>query len=63
MTVARLYLDLFAAGVWQTDQSWRGELNDLVQVLPPTDEEYQDLPGPAVDFANSLTAGRPIVTK
>ena len=56
ITVARLYLDLLAAGVWQTDQSWRGELNDLVQVLPPTDEEYQNLPGPAVDFANSLTA-------
>lgn len=56
MTVARLYIDLLAAGVWQTDQSWRGELNELVQVLPPTDEEYQNLPGPAVDFANSLAA-------
>jgi hypothetical protein len=56
MTVARLYVDLLAAGVWQTDQSWRGELTELVQVLPPTDEEYQNLPGPAVDFANSLTA-------
>ncbi len=56
MTVARLYIDLLAAGVWQTDQSWRGELSELVQVLPPTDEEYQDLPGLAVDFANSLAA-------
>jgi hypothetical protein len=56
MTVARLYVDLLAAGVWQTDQSWRSELSELAQVLPPTDDEYQDLPGPVVDFANSLTA-------
>jgi hypothetical protein len=56
MIVAKLYVDLLAAGVWQTDPSWRGELNELVHVLPPTDEEYQDLPGQAVDVANSLTA-------
>jgi hypothetical protein len=56
ITVARLYLDLLAAGVWQAEQGWRGELADIVEVLPPTDDEYEKLPGQAVDFANSLAA-------
>jgi hypothetical protein len=56
MTVARLYLDLLAAGVWQAEQVWRGELAELVKAVAPTDEEYESLPGQAVDYANSLAA-------
>jgi len=50
MTWRALYVDYSPPVVWQTDQAWCGELNDLVQVLPPTDEEYHNLPGLAVDF-------------
>lgn len=56
MTVARLYLNLLAAGVWASDPAWRAELRDVVQSLPPTDDEYRTTPSQALSFMSSLTA-------
>jgi len=56
MAVARIYLNLLAAGVWGTGEEWRAELGRLVRVLVPTDEEDRNSPGRELDFLNSLTA-------
>jgi len=56
MAVARLYLNLLAAGIWEAEQTWRAELRDVVAALPPTDEEYRSTPSQALSFMSSLTA-------
>ncbi|MBY8851578.1 hypothetical protein K7G98_25960, partial [Saccharothrix sp. MB29] len=56
MTVVLLYLDLLAAGVWGTEESWRTEVRDLVHALLPDDEETDALPGHAISYQCSLTA-------
>jgi hypothetical protein len=38
-TVMRGYLKLLAAGVWGADESWRGDVRDLVLALRPGDDE------------------------
>lgn len=56
MTVVLLYLDLLAAGVWGTEESWRTEVRDLVHALLPADEETNALPGRTISYQCSLTA-------
>lgn len=56
MAVARIYLNLLAAGVWGTGEEWRAELGRLVRALVPTDDEDRNSPGRELDFLNSLTA-------
>jgi hypothetical protein len=56
MTVARIYLNLLAAGVWGTDEEWRAELGRLVRALVPTDDEDRNSSGRELDFLNSLIA-------
>ncbi|MEV4317342.1 hypothetical protein [Actinocrispum sp. NPDC049592] len=38
----RGYLKLLAAGVWGADESWRGDVRDLVLALRPADEDPSD---------------------
>jgi hypothetical protein len=45
MLIARVYLDLLAAGIWGTDQSWRLELRDVVTALAATPMDADDAPG------------------
>jgi hypothetical protein len=54
MTVARLYLDLLAAGVWESGEEWRPELRDLVSALPLRDGEA--VPGQLESYLSSLIA-------
>jgi hypothetical protein len=54
MTVARLYLDLLAAGVWETGEEWRPELRDVVSTLPLADGE--SVPGQVETYLSSLIA-------
>jgi hypothetical protein len=56
MTVARVYLDLLAAGIWTTDQSWRAELCHLVAALVAGESTDADVPGQAESFLASLVA-------
>ena len=56
MAVARIYLNLLAAGVWETSDEWRAELGRLVRALVPTDDEDRNSPGRELEFLNSLTA-------
>ncbi|WP_309116498.1 hypothetical protein, partial [Saccharothrix sp.] len=56
MTVVLLYLDLLAAGVWGTEESWRAEVRDLVHALLPDDDETDALPGRTISYQCSLTA-------
>jgi hypothetical protein len=56
MTVALLYLNLLAAGVWGADESWRAELRDVIRGLVPTDEEFDNTPSQALSFLSSLAA-------
>jgi hypothetical protein len=56
MVVARVYLDLLAAGIWDTDQSWRTELRDIVTALASTPMDAEDIPGHAQPFLASLIA-------
>jgi hypothetical protein len=56
MAVARLHLDLLAAGVWGTDESWRSELRDVVKALVPTEDELGHTPGQAQTYVSSLIA-------
>lgn len=54
MTVARLYLDLLAAGIWESSEEWRTELRDIVSVLPLRDDE--SVPGQLESYLSSLVA-------
>ncbi|HEY0495141.1 MAG TPA: hypothetical protein VGD48_05310 [Kutzneria sp.] len=54
MTVARLYLDLLAAGVWESGEEWRPELRDVVSTLPLRDDE--SCPGQLESYLSSLIA-------
>lgn len=54
MTVARLYLDLLAAGVWETGEEWRPELRDVVSALPLRGGET--VPGQVESYLSSLIA-------
>jgi len=54
MTVARLYLDLLAAGVWESGEEWRPELRDVVSTLPLRDGE--SAPGQLESYLSSLIA-------
>ncbi|MFC0433255.1 hypothetical protein [Kutzneria buriramensis] len=54
MTVARLYLDLLAAGVWEAGEEWRPELRDVVSTLPLRDGE--SVPGQLESYLSSLVA-------
>ncbi|EHR58960.1 phospholipase D-like domain-containing protein [Saccharomonospora cyanea] len=56
MTVARLYVDLLAAGIWGTDQTWRADLRDIIRSLSPSDDECRTTPSQALSFMSSLTA-------
>lgn len=56
MTVAQLYVNLLAAGVWGVDEGWRTELRDVVRALVPTSGERDATPQQALAFSNSLTA-------
>lgn len=56
MLVARIYLDLLAAGIWDTDQSWRAELRDVVVTLASTPLDTEDVPGQEQSFLASLLA-------
>lgn len=56
MVVARIYLDLLAAGIWDNDQSWRSELRDVAVVLASTPMDAEDVPGRALPFLASLIA-------
>jgi hypothetical protein len=54
MTVARLYLDLLAAGVWESGEQWRPELRNVVSTLPLRDGE--SAPGQLESYLSSLIA-------
>jgi hypothetical protein len=54
MTVARLYLDLLAAGVWESGEEWRPELRDIVSTLPI--QSGETVPGELESYVSSLVA-------
>ena len=54
MTVARLYLDLLAAGVWESGEEWRPELRDIVSILPI--QPGETVPGELESYISSLVA-------
>jgi hypothetical protein len=54
MTVARLYLDLLAAGVWESGEQWRPELRDVVSTLPIRSDE--NVPGQLESYVSALVA-------
>ena len=54
MTVARLYLDLLAAGVWESGEEWRPELRDIVSTLPI--QPGETAPGQLESYMSSLVA-------
>lgn len=56
MVVARIHLDLLAAGVWETDDAWRTELRDVTQALAITPDEDRHAPGDALSYTSSLIA-------
>jgi hypothetical protein len=56
MTVARVYLDLLAAGIWATEQNWRGELHRILTALVASESAEADLPGQTESFLASLVA-------
>jgi hypothetical protein len=56
MTVARVYLDLLAAGIWTTDESWRAELERIVAALVAVEPTDADVPGQTESFLASLVA-------
>ncbi|MFD6894109.1 hypothetical protein ACFWB0_06105 [Rhodococcus sp. NPDC060086] len=40
MSVARIFIDLLAAGVWETDEvTWRSSFADVLTILPPREED------------------------
>jgi hypothetical protein len=56
MTIACLYLDLLAAGVWGVDESWRSDVRDLVGALVPSKEEQDETPNRGMAYLSSLIA-------
>lgn len=56
MTVARVYLDLLAAGIWTIDESWRGGLERIVAALVAVEPTDADIPGQTESFLASLVA-------
>ncbi|MFB9301959.1 hypothetical protein [Kibdelosporangium philippinense] len=56
ITVARGYLKLLAAGVWGVDESWRGEVRDLVHALRPTEDDQSSASGEQLDELYALIA-------
>lgn len=56
MTVTRGYLKLLGAGVWGGDESWRGDMRDLVCALRPSDEDQAGASGEQLDELNALIA-------
>lgn len=56
MIAARLHLDLLAAGVWETSETWRAELRDITQALAANPEQDHQIPEQALSFTHSLIA-------
>ncbi|NMH97992.1 phospholipase D family protein [Pseudonocardia acidicola] len=56
MTVAALYLELLAAGVWGSDDGWRDELADVVLALVADQAEITDSPEESHAYLGSLVA-------
>jgi hypothetical protein len=56
MTVAALYLELLAAGVWGADDGWRDELADVVLALVADRNEIDDSPEESHAYLGSLLA-------
>ncbi|MBJ8348054.1 hypothetical protein [Antrihabitans sp. YC2-6] len=56
MGVARLYLVLLAAGLWQGDEGWRDDLKEVACELVPSDEEDRTHAAEVVTSACTLIA-------
>ena len=56
MTVGALFLELLAAGVWRSDESWRDDLADLVQALVADSDEVDVTPLEGRGYLGSLVA-------
>lgn len=56
MTVAAIYLELLAAGVWGSDEAWRAELADVVLALVSDRDEIDDSPQESHAYLGSLVA-------
>ena len=56
MTVGALFLELLAAGVWRSDESWRDDLADLVQALVADSDEVDATPPEGHGYLGSLVA-------
>lgn len=56
MTVAALYLELLAAGIWSTNDGWRDELADVVLALVADRDEIDDVPEESHAYLGSLVA-------
>lgn len=56
MTVAAIYLELLAAGVWGSDEAWRSELADVVLALVSDQGEINDSPQESHAYLGSLVA-------
>ena len=56
MTVAALYLELLAAGVWAIDEGWRTELANVVGALTADPAGRADAPAQSHSYLGSLLA-------
>lgn len=56
MTVGALFLELLAAGVWRSDETWRGDLADLVEALVADSDEVDATPLEGRAYLGSLVA-------
>ncbi|MFC8527515.1 hypothetical protein [Nocardia sp. NPDC057227] len=54
MGITRIYIDLLAAGVWDSaDSAWRHPLSDILVALPPKNGD-DDVPEASLDYMSSL---------
>lgn len=56
MTVAALFLELLAAGIWGADESWREDLADVVRSLVEDRAEIDDSPEQSHAYLGALVA-------
>ncbi|MGV9745147.1 hypothetical protein ACWDTG_09545 [Rhodococcus zopfii] len=56
MSVARIFIDLLAAGVWEADEvAWRQPFADVLTALPPGAED-EDVPETPLNYLSSMIA-------
>lgn len=56
MAVGAVFLDLLAAGVWQSEEGWRSELADLVEAIVADPDEITETPAEGRGYLGSLVA-------